>query len=330
MEQIPFEIRLVSLENLNRLSEMFYLCLGRKVGTEYFEWKYKNNPSGSVIAFEAVHNNIIAGFYGVIPEVYIVGGKEVLVYQSMDTMTHPDFQKKGLFTTLARKTYNYLQEINEQVYITGIPGSNSFHGFVNKLNWKNTHNFKYIFIHKLLSKASTLFCTYSDWNFSYTKEIDLELEQLLAYFLTTDRGILQKIDKQVLEWKVLHHPFKEFKIVKIYNRKLLAGYCVLSIDEKNDIKIEILKLKDTVKNAVPALTHFLFQTNHDSHLVYTWTPTNKKLKSLYKQAGYFANPYKKGPFSYRIPFIVYSNVKKIEDFSWFNPDHFDIQPLMQD
>src|SRR5690242_16349933 len=123
--QIDFEFKLVSTTNLMRFSEMAELSLGLKTSDKYFQWKYLDNPAGEVVAFEALHEGRPAAFYGVIPEFYTVKGERVKVYQSMDTMTHPDYQRRGLFTKLANMTYNYLVEKDGGVNLVGIPGSNS-------------------------------------------------------------------------------------------------------------------------------------------------------------------------------------------------------------
>src|SRR5688572_26250181 len=100
-----FKFRLYDFEKPEELAEIFELCFGQKFSSRYFNWKYLDNPAGKAIAFVAEHNNHIAAFYGVIPEYYLVNNKKEIVYQSMDTMTHPEYRKSGLFTKLANLTY---------------------------------------------------------------------------------------------------------------------------------------------------------------------------------------------------------------------------------
>jgi hypothetical protein len=152
-------IRKVELSNLEKYSSLFELCFGITVTVDYFNWKYLNNPHGSLIAFEAYdpETDTIAAFYGVIPELYSVNGVDKIIYQSMDTMTHPNYRNRGLFVKLANCTYNYLLSTYHEVNLIGIPGSNSYHGFVKKLNWINPIHFTYVFTTPLLIKATNYF-----------------------------------------------------------------------------------------------------------------------------------------------------------------------------
>ncbi len=332
MEQLDFEIRQVSLENLNRFSEMFRVCLGAEVDERYFEWKYKNNPAGTAVAFEAIHEGNVAGFYGVIPETYLVHGKRTHVYQSMDTMTHPNYQKRRLFTTLAKATYNHLIEKDGDTHIVGIPGSNSFHGLVHTLGWKNLHKFKYIFLHRLQHRLLNAFQSGRKWRFEVTNEVDAELSELLNAFIASDKGILPLIDPAVLKWKVLDHPIKKLEICKIYFDGGLVGYCVYSRDAKGYIKVELLKVRsfDGNKDVVSALSTYLFARHPGAAFVYSWRPLNAELLGLYQRAHYISNEYSRGPFSYRVPFTVYVHEKDARNTEWLDIGQYDLQPLMQD
>lgn len=327
------EYRKVSLDNLSRLSEMFKLCLNRDVDESYFLWKYKNNPSGEVVAFEAVEGDVIAAFYGVIPEIYLINGREYIVYQSMDTMTHPNFQKRGLFIKLAQMTYDYLIEKQGNVYIVGVPGGNSFHGFVNKLHWKNITNFKYIFLPKIVSQFSNLFTSSKvPYKFIYATPNDPELDSFWEQLDTSkDFKIKPRINNSIFHWKIWEHPYKQFKVVKILSNKLLEAVCIFSIDEKGYLKIEqIACMKNINKSLMVSLSNFMFKSHPQAKFIYTWQPTNTELRNAYKKSFFLINNFNKGLFSYSIPFITYSNQPYLFDKNWFDINDFDIQPLLQD
>ncbi|MFN8322539.1 MAG: GNAT family N-acetyltransferase [Chitinophagales bacterium] len=80
-----------------------------------------------------------AAFYGVYPYKTEYKGKEYLAAQSGDTMTHPSHTGKGLFTTLAKMTYQLAKEEGIQ-FIFGYPNQNSYPGFVKKLSWTHREN----------------------------------------------------------------------------------------------------------------------------------------------------------------------------------------------
>ncbi|WP_290538037.1 GNAT family N-acetyltransferase [Alcanivorax sp.] len=75
-----------------------------------------------------------AAYYGVFLCDLRVDGKFFFSAQSGDTMTHPDFQGKGLFTKLALKTYDKVRELGVD-FVYGFPNESSYPGFKRKLNW---------------------------------------------------------------------------------------------------------------------------------------------------------------------------------------------------
>jgi GNAT superfamily N-acetyltransferase len=85
--------------------------------------------------FAVTESDYPAAYYGAFPTRFIFNDKIIVGAQSGDTMTDPDHQKKGLFTKLATKTYEYCKEINVP-FVFGFPNENSLPGFKNKLGWQ--------------------------------------------------------------------------------------------------------------------------------------------------------------------------------------------------
>lgn len=80
-----------------------------------------------------------AAFYGVFPVELLIQGETVLAAQSGNTMTHKNHQGKGLFVTLAKKTYELAASERIQC-VFGFPNKNSYPGFVRKLNWEHVND----------------------------------------------------------------------------------------------------------------------------------------------------------------------------------------------
>ena len=146
------EFRQFAFTDKEGFKETYKLCFDIDVSEEYLNWKYQSNPAGEVVAFAAFDGDTMAAFYGVIPETYLFNGKPKRIYQSMDTMTHPNYQRRGLFGKLANLTYNRIAEIENELKIVGIAGSSSYPGFVKKLNWTDIHQFKYAFCQNLAER----------------------------------------------------------------------------------------------------------------------------------------------------------------------------------
>jgi GNAT superfamily N-acetyltransferase len=139
-----FNLVVNSEDHLKSIQKLYFDCFKTKITENYLIKKYDTNKFGeSYVGYLAFYNNEIAGYYGVFPLKILINGKIHLVAQSGDTMTHPNYQKKGLFTALALKTYELAKSKNLS-FIFGFPNENSYKGFKDKLNWKFVGNLKKI------------------------------------------------------------------------------------------------------------------------------------------------------------------------------------------
>lgn len=127
----------------NDLVGLFEAAFNHKTTSEYYKQKMNTGYLGvSHLGYLAYDNeNKAAAFYGVYPYMTAYKGKQYLAAQSGDTMTHPKHVGKGLFTTLAKMTYELAKQEGIQ-FIFGFPNENSLPGFVRKLSWVQDDNLK--------------------------------------------------------------------------------------------------------------------------------------------------------------------------------------------
>jgi hypothetical protein len=180
-----------------RLYDLFRLFKSSKPGFHksfnYYKEKYNTSHTGlNFIGYLAYDlNGIPAAFYGVLPVMGILNGELMLIGQSADTITHPKHQKKGLFIFLATKTYKLAQEKGVK-FLFGLPNSNSYPGFINKLAWEHQDDIgiyyskipqfpiaKFFQIHwilKMIFGFYTNFLTWIFWNNSIISLSDKKQE----------------------------------------------------------------------------------------------------------------------------------------------------------
>lgn len=104
-----------------------------KFTIEYLFWQYFENPNGDVIGYNAFFDGKLVAHYAVIP----YKGPQNLPYAlSVNTATLASHMGKGLFTKLARLTYDEAFQ-SGAVAISGVANSNSIYVFLNKLNFVN-------------------------------------------------------------------------------------------------------------------------------------------------------------------------------------------------
>jgi len=318
-----------SNDNLERLSEIFFECFGIRVGKDYFNWKYLGNPAGEVVAFEAVNssNREIAAFYGIIPEKYMVHGKEMVVYQSMDTMTHPRYQKRGLFIKLANITYDYAAERDGKLYLLGIPGMSSFPGFVNKLAWINSCNFSYLFSHRAMLTGYGLLRPSGGISLQPIDSFDASADEFFAN-KENSKPIYKVYNKEVLNWKVTNHPFQKFRSFKILQQGAMIGLLIV-LPEGDKVKVFYCDfLKNEQRKYLNAVMRKLARYVPFKY-VYTWENTDAEMNRAYRKAGFLVNRRAKGPFTYKVPFIVHARDAAGTE-QWLKADNFELHPLIQD
>jgi len=138
-ETPKYSIKRLSIENINDMAQLHASVYSHAIAPDFFLKKYDTAYTGAkyigYIAYNELHEPI--AYYGVIPTLLCYNDRVILAAQSADTMTHPKFRNTGLFTELAKKTYELCR--NEGVLLVfGFPNQNSLPGFINKLDWHMT------------------------------------------------------------------------------------------------------------------------------------------------------------------------------------------------
>lgn len=133
--------RAISENSLPKLPTLFESAFGRSPSLSAINAKHDTAFVGlrnlGLMALDQSENAV--AFYGVFPVTARVDGHSCLVAQSGDTMVHKDHQGKGLFTLLARETYEMTKSAGVAC-VFGFPSPTSFPGFVKHLGWKHHEN----------------------------------------------------------------------------------------------------------------------------------------------------------------------------------------------
>lgn len=331
MKDIEFEFNKITNDgNTKRLSELMFACFGKKADESYFKWKYFDNPAGDLIAYEALYEGKSVGFYGIIPELYTLDGKVEKVYQSMDTMTHPDFQRRGLFIKLARLTYEDALENEGKLFIVGFPGGQSYGGFIKKLDWKTIkEDCSYMFIPRPLFSLKNLFMSSKSITIQKYEVMTDELAEYFSKIKPTTK-ISKYFDTNIFQWKIFDNPNYDYNIISIKKENEILGVCVYRIESKKSCEISWLNFID-LDNYKIYIKHFLKYIFAETKIryIYSWTPQNGYLAEGYRKAGLMVNTINKGPFIDRFPLIIYENGFP-SALGTGNFDNYEFQPVLLD
>jgi GNAT superfamily N-acetyltransferase len=107
-----------------------------KFNTAALAWRYRDNPAGSVVGADAWDGETLAAHYVTCPLEARIDGAVVKGLLSLNTATHPDYQGKGLFTTLAQRAYE-LGAAAGYGFVIGVANANSTPGFLRKLAFQD-------------------------------------------------------------------------------------------------------------------------------------------------------------------------------------------------
>jgi hypothetical protein len=108
---------------------------------DVWRWQFVDNPAGPGYLRVADDGGTVVGQYAAIPTRFLVDGVERTFAMSCDTMTHPRYQKQGMFVTLARELYAEIAAHHGVTTVWGFPNDASHPGFVGKLEWYDVHVF---------------------------------------------------------------------------------------------------------------------------------------------------------------------------------------------
>lgn len=99
---------------------------------EFFRWKHLESPFGRSFMLVAEANGRIVGFRAFMRWRFRAGDRGVMAVRAVDTATHPDYQRKGIFSRL---TSEALRELRGQIdLVFNTPNEKSLPGYL-KLGW---------------------------------------------------------------------------------------------------------------------------------------------------------------------------------------------------
>ena len=100
---------------------------------EYFRWKHLENPFGRSFMLVAECDERIVGFRALMRWRFAAGDRAIEAVRPVDTVTHPDYRGRGVFSALTRMALDSLHGEVDLVFNT--PNPNSLPGYV-KMGWQ--------------------------------------------------------------------------------------------------------------------------------------------------------------------------------------------------
>ncbi|TVR43011.1 MAG: GNAT family N-acetyltransferase [Bacteroidia bacterium] len=132
-------------EEAIRLLQMLWSHLDERGQRELFAWRYENNPFAETPwVYLAMHNNMVVGFRGFVPQNFVFGkNTELKGFTPADAIVHPGYRRQGVLTKL---NHIFFDDIDQSFSGRGLIynlSSNKFStpGYL-KQHWQATNGIK--------------------------------------------------------------------------------------------------------------------------------------------------------------------------------------------
>ena len=211
--------------------ELFSKCFpGRQMDPQYWDWRFKHNPSGNIQIQLAWLNDDLVGHYAVSPVILSIHGIDHLTALSMTTMTHPSHRGLRLFPSLAGKLYERMtQESYSAVW--GFPNDMSHRVFVRDLGWRDIYEIPMFALD--LERIKQVIQPNSIRELDqFGAECDTLWQQVQQSY-----GILTQRDQKYLNWRFRDNPITQYRILGYQSDGAFHGYLVFSVYRGEHLQI---------------------------------------------------------------------------------------------
>ena len=261
----------------------------------------------------ALDGQNIVSHYAVSPFELIENGKKSLSALSCTTMTHPEYQGRGLFPILAKKLFSSLKE-QGFCSVLSFPNIKSHRTFIEKLNWSDIG-----VIHSLKLEKNK----YRHVSSKYPKISTVnKIENLFSNYslLKNSNNISLSFSPEYIKWRYSRRSGNVYKAVQAKNNsELVEGFIIYKIF--NDQMIDLVYIGGTTE-AISNLINFIVEKETTSEIkeLNTWANLYDHKHLILEKIG----------FSLSSPITFFSGLGLKKDYNLPKIDKFDISMTISD
>lgn len=320
-----------------------------KESIDFWKWEFLDNPFGRAFINTAKVDKKVVGHYAVIPIEYKLLDKIVKAGLVVDVMTHPNYQRQGMFVSLGKSSMDWIKK-NGYAFSTGYPYKENVMPGHKKVGWEevfdidiyivpiNTKNIsiaysKNIFKQKALNLGLKIFKIFKKYRYSSNGEITIEK---LDKFPTNIENFINKIypnfsfiqsrTPKFLKWRYELIPNRNYDKYFIYEKNVLSGYVVVRKMKLFTLStlfiVDILAYNDYL---FEKLLDYVYKSYKDSSidLIAFGISPNSKIKSILRKKRFHKSNYKFHLISYDCGSYL-QLIKSNINTSYITPHDFDV------
>lgn len=221
-----------------KILELFELAFKKNLSTEFWNWRFKDNPFGKELMINLMwEGDVLAGHYAVSAIELSIEGITVSASLSGTTMTHPNFQGRGIFSDLANSLYERIYKEDNVALVYGFPNNNSHYGLVKNINWQDVGIICNFSRHLVVSSVQQNFSDYKV--FQIEKFTKVHQGFIRDTIKNLGFGIAVNRSTEYLNWRYNDCPINEYYSLEIKNNDELAGIIIFKIFEAKEASTQI-------------------------------------------------------------------------------------------
>jgi len=254
-----------------QIRELRGITLSGAKDNQWWEWFYKNNPAGPAIIWLAEADNKIIGHVAHVPIRMKIGNQESLGAIGVDSMTHPDYQRKGILKILQEKIFessveqgicfsvgtclSHIMPIYKRLQFIEICEQ---HLLVKVTSWgmllKRRFRIPY-FLGNMFDNIWGLITTHT----SSTESSNIEIDQVFTFEKSINdfwqKASLQKEimvvrDMEYLNWRYFEKPGEDYRVFVAKRDEDIVGYMVLKLENIDPTRGVIVDLFTLTNNDI--------------------------------------------------------------------------------
>ncbi|MFC2021450.1 GNAT family N-acetyltransferase [Chloroflexota bacterium] len=321
----------------------------REQWLKWWRWLYKDNPGGTGWIWLAEDNGKIAGHSAIIPVALKIDSQTVTGFQSVNTMTHPDYRRQGIYEILAKKTYAAAGQAGSHIGFR-FPNANSRPIALSKLDWFDVSSpqvwfkpyhwknaiklrIKNRFLSGLLAVGAALVFNKM---LLRAKKAPLALGLTILKVTSFDERvnelwnrvssqypIMVVRDKDYLNWKYCLVPGGNYSIYIAEKTDMICGYLVFRCITREETKVGLIfdicaESEEIAQCLILKAIEECEQAKVD--LIYCSLIANKMYLQAFRKRGFISSPLVKGGW-----FCAYSSSPHISREFLKNPGNWYVQ-----
>lgn len=312
-QESDWSIRAYQHGDERQLVDLFARVFGRSISEAHWLWKLKAHTAPVENVWLALDDNGPIFQYAGIPMRYRLPDGEKLAMVSVDTMTAPDYQRRGLLTQIGRYTYDRWREAGVS-FVIGLPNER-WGSRTTALGWTKLFRLQWmvrvlrpeaVLARRLrlpiisgLTAANALWNAYS--NLRIKKDRDIRIHEIvqdapqidaLWQAIRHDQIVSPIRDSAWLNWRYLSAPMFDYHVLLAEQAGEPVGYVVYRLVQRAR-RLSAFIVELTVRQDIPgvgaSLTRHVLDVMRDSgvevvrSLAVPGTATHK----AFRQAAFF-------------------------------------------